>query len=129
MQISCLTFFRTDSTVTVRSDRRRSSSEVEQARACRPPHLEPNSMRNHPLSPWTPMSRIRLSVSLASVLALAACTSDLNDPVRPIAPSSASSSLSSAPGQYVVLSRGNSFSADFADKVAALGGKIESLHK
>src|SRR4051812_19736539 len=74
------------------------------------------------------MSRTRLVASLAGALALAACTSDLNDPVRPLAPSPASRSVSAAPGRYVVLSKGAGFSADFAARVAAIGGAVESLH-
>jgi len=75
------------------------------------------------------MSRTRLFVSLAGALALAACTSDLNDPVRPLAVSPASRSVSSAPGRYVVLSKGPGFATDFATRVAAIGGTVESLHK
>jgi subtilisin family serine protease len=74
------------------------------------------------------MTRTRLSFSLAGALALAACTSDLNDPVRPLAPSPASRSVSSAPGRYAVLARGGGFAADFAARVAALGGTIEFNH-
>jgi lantibiotic leader peptide-processing serine protease len=74
------------------------------------------------------MNRIRLTMSLAGALALSACTSDLNDPVRPLAPSPASRSVSNAPDRFIVLSRGNGFATDFAARVAALGGQIESVH-
>jgi hypothetical protein len=74
------------------------------------------------------MNRTRLSLSLAGALALAACTSDLNDPVRPLAVSPASHSLSAAPGRFAVLANGGGFAADFSARVAALGGTVEFLH-
>jgi hypothetical protein len=73
-------------------------------------------------------SRTRLSASLAGALALAACTSDLNDPVRPLAVSPASHSLSAAPGRFAVLAKGGGFAADFSARVAALGGTVEFQH-
>ena len=74
------------------------------------------------------MSRTRLFASLAGALALAACTSDLNDPVRPIAAGPASRSVSAAPGRYIVLANGGGFASDFSARVAALGGTVESVH-
>ena len=74
------------------------------------------------------MFRPRLSLSLASALALAAC-SESTVPSSPIAPSSAARSSSAAPAtRYVVLSKNNGFAPDFATKVAALGGTVEQLH-
>jgi lantibiotic leader peptide-processing serine protease len=75
------------------------------------------------------MSRTRLLTSLAGALALAACTTDLNDPVRPLGVSPASRSVSAAPARYAVLAKGGGFAADFSDRVAALGGTVELLHK
>ncbi|HEV7992020.1 MAG TPA: S8 family serine peptidase [Gemmatimonadaceae bacterium] len=73
------------------------------------------------------MSRTRLSLSLVSALALAACTSDRVDPVRPFEAGPASRSVSPATGRYLVSVKKN-FPSDFAARVAALGGTVELQH-
>lgn len=74
------------------------------------------------------MSRPCLLPALAGVLALAACTSDV-----PTLPSSgdASAARAAAPTaseRYLVAANGGGFGSDFADRVAALGGTVESIH-
>ncbi len=75
------------------------------------------------------MSRPSLLPALVGVLALAACTSDV-----PTLPSSsgASAARAAAPAasdRYVVAANGGGFGSDFADRVAALGGTVESIHR
>ncbi|HEY5490595.1 MAG TPA: S8 family serine peptidase [Gemmatimonadaceae bacterium] len=75
------------------------------------------------------MTRSRLSVSLVTVLALAACTIDQSGPVSPIASTRAVRSVSgSAASRYLVLASNSGFSSDFEASVAALGGTIEQFH-
>ena len=75
------------------------------------------------------MSRSRISITVVGALALAACTADRIDPVSPLAVSPARSVRSVAPIRYIVLAKNSGFKSDFATRVAALGGTVESLHK
>jgi hypothetical protein len=75
------------------------------------------------------MSRSRISITVMGALALAACTADRIDPVSPLAVSPARSVSSVAPTRYIVLAKNSGFKSDFATRVAARGGTVESLHK
>ena len=75
------------------------------------------------------MSRSRISITVLGALALAACTADRIDPVSPLAVSPSRSVSSVAPTRYIVLAKNSGFESDFATRVAALGGTVESLHK
>jgi subtilisin family serine protease len=68
------------------------------------------------------------AAALAALAALAACA-DQPTAVRPL-PSSPSRVVSASQdgGTYLVLDRGNGFNADFAARVAALGGTVSSVH-
>jgi subtilisin family serine protease len=82
-----------------------------------------------PHTPWTsPMSRLRVSVSLAGALALAACSADRVNPVSPIGTTEARSMSAAAPQRYIVLAQNSGFAADFASRISALGGTVEQLH-
>ncbi len=74
------------------------------------------------------MSRSRISITLFGALALAACTADRIDPVSPLAPAPMRSVSAAAPQRYIVLANGGGFKADFAARVAALGGTVEQIH-
>jgi len=74
------------------------------------------------------MSRSRISITVFGALALAACTADRIDPVSPLAVSPSRSVSAAAPARYVVLAKNSGFKADFAARVAALGGTVEQLH-
>jgi lantibiotic leader peptide-processing serine protease len=74
------------------------------------------------------MSRIRISICLASTLALAACSADRLNPVSPLGTSAARSVSAAAPQRHLVLAKPSGFASDFAARVAALGGTIEQLH-
>jgi subtilisin family serine protease len=77
------------------------------------------------------MSRNRICITVLGALTLAACTADRIDPVSPLAlsPSASRAVSAAAPARYIVLAKGNGFKADFAARVAALGGTVEQLHK
>ena len=70
------------------------------------------------------MSRSRISITVFGALALAACTADRIDPVSPLAVAPSRSVSAAAPDRYIVLAK-NTFKADFASRVAALGGTVE----
>jgi len=74
------------------------------------------------------MSLSRISITVFGALALAACTADRIDPVSPLAVSPRSVSTA-APDRYIVLAKNSGFAADFAARVAALGGTVEQLHQ
>ncbi|HEX7979423.1 MAG TPA: S8 family serine peptidase [Gemmatimonadaceae bacterium] len=74
------------------------------------------------------MSRSRISITVFGALALAACNADRIDPVGPLVPSALRSVSAAAPQRYIVLANGSGFKADFAARVAALGGTVEQLH-
>jgi subtilisin family serine protease len=74
------------------------------------------------------MSRSRISIALFGALALAACNADRIDQVSPLAVSPARSVSAQAPVRYLVLAKSSGFKADFAARVAALGGTVEQLH-
>jgi hypothetical protein len=75
------------------------------------------------------MHPTRLTLSLVSALALAACSADRPEPLAPLAtPGSASRSVSaSTSGRYILASDGG-FAEDLAERVAALGVTLESVH-
>jgi subtilisin family serine protease len=75
------------------------------------------------------MSRSRIGITVFGALALAACTADRIDPVSPVALSPSRTVSAAAASRYIVLAKGNGFKPDFATRVAALGGTVESLHK
>jgi hypothetical protein len=74
------------------------------------------------------MSRSRIGIAVLGALALAACNADRIDQVNPLAvtPSRAVSSATST--RYIILAKNSGFKADFAARVAALGGTVEQLH-
>ena len=75
------------------------------------------------------MSGRRVSLSLVSALALAACTSDVPHPVSPSAdPSAARAAGIAAADRYIVAANGAGFAKGFEASIAALGGKVEFLH-
>src|SRR4051812_41856439 len=80
------------------------------------------------IHPETPMSRSRISITLIGAIALAACNADRIDQVSPLAVSPARSVSTQAPVRYIVLAKNSGFKADFAARVAALGGTVEQLH-
>jgi hypothetical protein len=75
------------------------------------------------------MRSISRFLSLAGAVALAGCSVESTPLLAPTmsAPSSARASSSEA-SRYLVAASNSGFSADFASRVAALGGTIESLH-
>jgi subtilisin family serine protease len=79
----------------------------------------------------TPAVPARLVLPMIA-LALSACADQPTAPTRALTPSSLSASVvakaSPAAGSYLVLARGDNFSKDFTAKVAALGGKVRSMH-
>ena len=75
------------------------------------------------------MSRSRISISLIGALALAACTADRIDPVRPLPEGSPRTVSTASPGRYIVMAKSTGFSPDFAARVAGLGGTVEQIHK
>jgi lantibiotic leader peptide-processing serine protease len=75
------------------------------------------------------MHRLRLTLSVLSALALAGCSADKPEPLSPLAPSTASHSVSaSSAGRYILASNGK-FASDLATRVAALGGTLERVHE
>jgi subtilisin family serine protease len=72
----------------------------------------------------------RLVLPVIALGLLSACADQTTAPTRMIGPSSRSSDVVAAParGTYLVLAQGARFSRDFAEKVAALGGKVRSIH-
>jgi lantibiotic leader peptide-processing serine protease len=74
------------------------------------------------------MSRSRISITVVGALALAACTADRIDPVSPLAVSPSRSVSAAAPTSYIVLAKNGGFKADFAARVAALGGTVQQIH-
>jgi subtilisin family serine protease len=63
------------------------------------------------------------------VLALAACSSDRAEVVAPTSAPRVGAEVSTlVPGRYMVLAGSTGFGSDFADRVAALGGVVESQH-
>jgi lantibiotic leader peptide-processing serine protease len=75
------------------------------------------------------MSRPRLLPALVGVLALAACTSDVPTLPSSTEASAARAATPAASERYLVAANGGGFGADFADRVAALGGTVESIHR
>jgi subtilisin family serine protease len=75
------------------------------------------------------MTRHRLLPALASVLALAACTSDVPTLPNPGSASDARAAAPAASDRYVVTANGGGFGSDFADRVTALGGTVQSIHR
>lgn len=75
------------------------------------------------------MSRNRISIAVFGALALAACTADRIDPVSPLSGSAPRSASAPAPARYIAMANGGGFSADFASRVAALGGTVEQIHR
>lgn len=74
------------------------------------------------------MHRSRTFFTLAGALtALAACSPDSPHPVAPTASAARATTTVSTQGRYI-LSTNSSFGADLADRVAALGGKLERVH-
>ena len=74
------------------------------------------------------MRRARLTVSVLSAFALAACSADTPAPLAPLAtPDAASRSVSASSGRYI-LGSNSGFSNDLAARVAALGGTLERVH-
>ena len=68
-----------------------------------------------------------VSLALAGAVVLAAC-SDQPTPLQPASVRGAAVDASSAiPGRYILLASNNGFGADFAGKVAALGGSVERI--
>jgi hypothetical protein len=75
------------------------------------------------------MHHLRLTLSVLSALALAGCSADKPEPLSPLAPSTASHSVSaSSAGRYILASNGK-FASDLATRVAALGGTLERVHE
>src|SRR4051812_43784618 len=74
--------------------------------------------------------RTRIALPALALGLLSACADQTTAPTRMVAPSSRSSDVIAAPvsGTYLVLARGNSFSKEFSKRVAALGGKVRSMH-
>jgi subtilisin family serine protease len=62
------------------------------------------------------------------MLALAACTSDVPVLTGPDDASGARAAAPTASERYIVAANGSGFGSDFADRVAALGGTVESIH-
>ena len=67
-------------------------------------------------------------LSLAGALALAGCSADSAQLLAPAPSARLSASASAASNRYLVAASGAGFGSDFADRVTALGGSIESLH-
>lgn len=67
-------------------------------------------------------------LSLAGALALAGCSADSAQLLAPAPSARLSATASAASSRYLVAASGAGFSSDFADRVIALGGSIESLH-
>jgi hypothetical protein len=65
-------------------------------------------------------------VPLVSTLVFAACSSDSIHSVAPV--SAAKEIAPSTDGRYLILASANGFGRDFASRVAALGGSVESIH-
>jgi subtilisin family serine protease len=68
-----------------------------------------------------------------SPLVLATLAACLADPVAPVAPAvppalAVNSSTPASPGRHVVLMRANDIPADFAERVRALGARVEFAH-
>ncbi|MBW8770899.1 MAG: S8 family serine peptidase [Gemmatimonadetes bacterium] len=74
------------------------------------------------------MSRSRISITLIGAIALAACNADRIDQVSPLTVSPSHVVSAAAPARYLVLAKNSGFKADFAARVAALGGTVEQLH-
>jgi hypothetical protein len=78
------------------------------------------------------MRRISFVLSVASTLALAACSADAPDLLAPrLAPADAAHSASAAPvtkGRFILRAVDGGFRGDLATRVASLGGKIERVH-
>lgn len=72
----------------------------------------------------------RVALPAIALGLLSACADQSTAPTRMVAPAARSSDAVAAPasGTYLVLAQGNSFSNDFAKRVAALGGKVRSMH-
>jgi len=74
------------------------------------------------------MRSSRFLLPALGALALAACSADRPEPLAPFtAPGAASRSVTETAGRYILASNGG-FAADLADRVAALGGTLESVH-
>ena len=72
----------------------------------------------------------RAGTALLSLAVLSGCADRVTAPsARRAAPSGRSSDVAAAPGQYIVLARGNGFAQGFANTVATLGGSIHAIHQ
>lgn len=67
-------------------------------------------------------------LTLAGALALAGCSADSAQLLAPAPSARLTASASAASDRYLVAASGAGFGSDFADRVTALGGSIESLH-
>jgi hypothetical protein len=72
------------------------------------------------------MRPARLLLPLVGALALAGCTAD--SPERLLAPTSPRASQGASASRFMVLANSNGFPKEFATRVAALGGSVETLH-
>lgn len=72
------------------------------------------------------MRSLRHLLPLAGVLALAACSADVTSTLAPQA--ARSDATASGDSRHLVLASAAGFSKDFAARVTALGGAVESLH-
>jgi subtilisin family serine protease len=72
------------------------------------------------------MRPVRLLLPLAGALALASCTAD--SPLL-LAPTSARAVQSASASRFVVLANSNGFPKEFAARIAAMGGAVESVHE
>jgi subtilisin family serine protease len=71
------------------------------------------------------MRPARLLLPLVSALALAGCTADAPQLLAPVG---ARAAQAASTGRYIVLANSNGFPTEFATRVAAIGGSVESVH-
>jgi hypothetical protein len=72
------------------------------------------------------MRPARLLLPLVGALALAGCTAD--SPERLLAPTTPRASQAASASRFIVLANSNGFPKEFAARVAALGGAVETVH-
>src|SRR5262249_27541287 len=79
-----------------------------------------------------PMSRsfYRFAPAFFALTVLVSCAESPSEPMRRMTPRLAGLDVSpSVATQYIVLARGNGFSADLDSPVSSLGGPVQTLHR